>query len=33
VEIKGGGHGVMFQYPEEFTTVLETFFSVSCTVI
>jgi pimeloyl-ACP methyl ester carboxylesterase len=26
VQIKGGGHGVMFQYPQEFTAVLETFF-------
>jgi pimeloyl-ACP methyl ester carboxylesterase len=29
VQIRGGGHGVMFQYPEEFTAVLETFLSVS----
>jgi pimeloyl-ACP methyl ester carboxylesterase len=29
VQIKGGGHGVMFQYPEEFTLILETFLSVS----
>jgi pimeloyl-ACP methyl ester carboxylesterase len=29
VQIKGGGHGVMFQYPEEFTAVLETFLSVT----
>jgi pimeloyl-ACP methyl ester carboxylesterase len=29
VQIKGGGHGVMFQYPEEFTAILETFFSVT----
>jgi pimeloyl-ACP methyl ester carboxylesterase len=25
VQIKGGGHGVMFQYPQQFTAVLETF--------
>jgi pimeloyl-ACP methyl ester carboxylesterase len=29
VQIKGGGHGVMFQYPEEFTAVVETFLSVT----
>jgi pimeloyl-ACP methyl ester carboxylesterase len=29
VQIKGWGHGVMFQYPYQFTAVLETFFSVS----
>ena len=29
VQIKGGGHGVMFQYPEEFTAILETFLAVS----
>jgi pimeloyl-ACP methyl ester carboxylesterase len=25
VQIKGGGHGVMFQYPQQFTSILETF--------
>ena len=29
VQIKGGGHGVMSQYPEEFTAVLESFLSVT----
>ena len=29
VQIKGGGHGVMFQYPQQFTAVLETFLSVT----
>ena len=29
VQIKGGGHGVMFQYPQEFTAIVETFFSVT----
>lgn len=29
VQIRGGGHYVMFQYPEQFTTVLETFLSVT----
>jgi pimeloyl-ACP methyl ester carboxylesterase len=29
VQIKGGGHGVMFQYPQEFTAVVETFLSVT----
>jgi pimeloyl-ACP methyl ester carboxylesterase len=28
VQISGGGHYVMFQYPEQFTEVLETFLSV-----
>ena len=25
VQIKNGGHGVMFQYPHEFTRILQTF--------
>jgi pimeloyl-ACP methyl ester carboxylesterase len=25
IQIRGGGHYVMFQYPEQFTAVLETF--------
>ena len=25
VEIKGGGHGLMYQYPEKFDKVLQTF--------
>lgn len=29
VQISGGGHYVMFQYPEQFTEVLETFLSVT----
>ena len=29
VQIKGGGHGVMFQYPQQFASILETFFSVT----
>jgi pimeloyl-ACP methyl ester carboxylesterase len=29
VQIKGGGHGVMFQYPQQFTSILEAFFSVT----
>jgi pimeloyl-ACP methyl ester carboxylesterase len=29
VQIKGGGHGVMWQYPQQFTTVLETFLSIA----
>jgi pimeloyl-ACP methyl ester carboxylesterase len=29
VQIKGGGHGVMFQYPQQFVSILETFLSVT----
>lgn len=29
VQIKGGGHGLMFQYPQQSTAVLETFLSVT----
>jgi pimeloyl-ACP methyl ester carboxylesterase len=29
VQIRGGGHGVMFQYPQQFASILETFFSVT----
>jgi pimeloyl-ACP methyl ester carboxylesterase len=29
VQIKGGGHGVMFQYPEEFTRILQTFIAAA----
>jgi pimeloyl-ACP methyl ester carboxylesterase len=29
VQIKGGGHGVMYQYPQQFTAVLETFLSIT----
>ena len=29
VQIKGGGHGLMFQYPQQFVSILETFFSVT----
>lgn len=29
VQIKGGGHGVMFQYPENFAKILQTFLAVT----
>ena len=29
IQINGGGHGVMFQYPEEVSNVIELFLSVS----
>jgi pimeloyl-ACP methyl ester carboxylesterase len=29
VQIRGGGHGLIFRYPNEFSEVLETFLSVS----
>ena len=29
VQISGGGHYVMSQYPEQFTAMLETFLSVT----
>jgi pimeloyl-ACP methyl ester carboxylesterase len=29
IQIRGGGHGLIFQYPNEFSEVLETFLSVS----
>jgi pimeloyl-ACP methyl ester carboxylesterase len=29
VQIRGGGHGLIFQYPNEFSEMLETFFAVS----
>jgi pimeloyl-ACP methyl ester carboxylesterase len=29
VQIKAAGHGVMYQYPQQFTAVLETFFSIA----
>ena len=29
VQIEGGGHGVMFQYPEKFAEVVETFLEVT----
>jgi hypothetical protein len=25
VQIKGGGHGVMYQYPEQFSNIVNTF--------
>jgi pimeloyl-ACP methyl ester carboxylesterase len=28
-QIEGGGHGVMFQYPEKLSRVIETFISVT----
>jgi pimeloyl-ACP methyl ester carboxylesterase len=29
VQIKGGGHGVMFQYPQQFASISETFLSTT----
>jgi pimeloyl-ACP methyl ester carboxylesterase len=29
VQIKGAGHGLMYQYPQQFTAVLETFLSIT----
>ena len=29
VQIRGGGHGLMFQYPQQSTAVLETFLSLT----
>jgi pimeloyl-ACP methyl ester carboxylesterase len=29
VQIKGGGHGAMYQYPEEFSKVLLTFLNTT----
>ena len=29
IQINGGGHGLMYQYPRQFTSVLKTFLSVS----
>ncbi len=29
IQIKGGGHGLMYQYPYQFTAVLETFLSIT----
>jgi pimeloyl-ACP methyl ester carboxylesterase len=29
VQLKGGGHGVMFQYPQQFASILETFLSIT----
>lgn len=29
IQINGGGHGLMYQYPQQFTSVLKTFLSVS----
>ena len=29
VQIKHGGHGVMFQYPQEFTRILQTFLATT----
>jgi len=31
VQIKGAGHGLMYQYPEKFERVLQTFLSVATT--
>jgi pimeloyl-ACP methyl ester carboxylesterase len=29
VQIRGGGHGLMFQFPNEFSEILDTFLAVS----
>jgi pimeloyl-ACP methyl ester carboxylesterase len=29
VQIKGGGHGVMYQYPEQFSNIVKTFLEVA----
>jgi pimeloyl-ACP methyl ester carboxylesterase len=29
VQIRGGGHGLIFQYPNEFSDIIETFFLLS----
>jgi pimeloyl-ACP methyl ester carboxylesterase len=29
VQIKGAGHGLMYQYPEEFSSILQTFLSTT----
>jgi pimeloyl-ACP methyl ester carboxylesterase len=29
IQIEGGGHGVMFQYPEKFARIAETFLGVT----
>jgi hypothetical protein len=29
VQINGGRHGVMFQYPQQFASILETFLSLA----
>ena len=29
VQIKGGGHGLMYQYPQQFASILETFLSIT----
>ena len=29
VQIKGAGHGLMYQYPEKFSTVLQTFLTIT----
>jgi pimeloyl-ACP methyl ester carboxylesterase len=28
VQIKGGGHGLMYQYPDQFTKIVKTFLEV-----
>jgi pimeloyl-ACP methyl ester carboxylesterase len=28
VQIKGGGHGVMFQYPDKYSNIVKTFLEV-----
>ena len=32
VQIKGAGHGLMYQYPEKLSKVLETFLSTTNTI-
>ena len=29
VQVRGGGHGLIFQYPNELSDIIETFFSLS----
>jgi hypothetical protein len=29
VQMKGGGHGLMYQYPEKFSSILQTFLSTT----
>jgi pimeloyl-ACP methyl ester carboxylesterase len=29
VQIRGGGHGLMYQYPEQFSNILNTFLEIA----
>ena len=29
VQIKGGGHGLMYQYPDQFSNIVQTFLAVT----